>query len=68
MNTEITFLRLRSVNCNGFTTAYLNTGDTTDREDVGLQLSFMLKIYCKSCANNFGDFDKREFSDPGSLK
>jgi hypothetical protein len=44
--------------------AHLNTGDRTDREIVGLELSFMSKIYCESCANDFGDFDKREFSDP----
>ncbi|MGC1132863.1 MAG: hypothetical protein WA941_08570 [Nitrososphaeraceae archaeon] len=68
MNTEIAFLSLRCVKCNGFTTAYLNTGDRTDRDNVGLQLSFMSKIYCESCVNNFGDFDKREFSDPRSLK
>ena len=63
MNTEKAFLRLRCAKCNGFTTAYLNTGDRTDTENVGLQLSFMSKIYCESCANDFGDFDKREFSD-----
>ena len=68
MNTEIAFLRLHCVKCNGFTTAYLNTGDRTDREDVGLQLSFMSKIYCESCANDFGDFDKGDFSDLRSLK
>lgn len=67
MATEITFLKSRCLKCNGFTTAYLNTGDTTDRENVELQLSFMLKTYCKSCADNFGDFDKREFSDHRSL-
>jgi hypothetical protein len=43
---------------------HLNTGDRTDREIVGLELSFTSKIYCESCANDFGDFDKREFSDP----
>ena len=68
MNTEITFLRLRCVKCNGFTTSYLNTGDRTDVENVGLKLSFMSKIYCELCAYNFGDFDKREFFDPRSLK
>jgi hypothetical protein len=68
VNTEIAFLRLRCVKCNSFTTAYLNTGDRTDRENVGLQLAFMSKIYCKSCVNEFGDFDKREFSDPSPLK
>jgi hypothetical protein len=63
LNSEITLLRLSCIRCNRLTTAYLNTGDRTDGENVG-----MLKIYCESCANNFGDFDEREISDRGSLK
>jgi hypothetical protein len=68
VETEMTFLRLSCISCNRLTTAYLNTGDRTDRENVGLQLFFMSKIYCEYCAKNFGDFDERELSDRGSLK